>query len=361
MKARTFLAATLVLVLALAACGTDDDLEIVDETGEEPDTDVVEDDDDPAEDVGDEQPPDTPVNIRMGWGIPVEEQKYVMMAFPEVAPNLGTWYEVEWQQFAGTALGVQGLAAGTLDGATVGGQSVANGIAQGADIVITGTIIEEREICTTPYLVRKDDGIETPADMAGRVRGTSAIGGSTHYLGRVMLAEHGLEEEVDYDIVEVSFALGQEALETGQVDMMELASFFGIRALATDQFDVVFCVTDVQDPFVQLLQGFRRDFVEEHPEVIAKFVEDWETVTNWVLDPANRDQVIEATNQATEMPLELLDSFLLLEGQDYHRPRNGALDIDALQANWDFFHEIGEIPDLQVRDHVIPELLPAGS
>jgi ABC-type nitrate/sulfonate/bicarbonate transport system substrate-binding protein len=214
---------------------------------------------------------------------------------------------------------------------------------------------------THPFLTRKDDGIETPADMAGRVRGTSAIGGSTHFLGRAMLAEHGLEEEVDYDLVEVTFALGQEALETGQVDMMELASFFGIRALATDQFDVLFCVTDVQDPFVQLLQGFRRDFVEENPEVVRRFVEDWATVTNWVLDPANRDQVIQATHQATDMPVDLLDSFLLIEGQDYHRPRNGALDIDALQANWDFFHEIGEIPALNVRDHIIPEFMPPES
>ena len=55
-----------------------------------------------------------PVKIRMGWGIPAEEIKYVMMHRPEVAEHLGTSYEIEWQEFSGTALGVQGLAATTV-------------------------------------------------------------------------------------------------------------------------------------------------------------------------------------------------------------------------------------------------------
>src|SRR5690606_32840844 len=57
--------------------------------------------------------PDEPATIRMGWGIPAEDIKYLMMSNPELAENMGTWYEIEWNQFAGTALGVQGLAAGT--------------------------------------------------------------------------------------------------------------------------------------------------------------------------------------------------------------------------------------------------------
>ena len=58
--------------------------------------------DDGAGDSGD------PVKIRMGWGVPGEEIKYVMMRHPEVARNLGKAYDIEWHQFAGTPLGVQG-------------------------------------------------------------------------------------------------------------------------------------------------------------------------------------------------------------------------------------------------------------
>src|SRR5918992_5885081 len=105
-------------------------------------------------------PPDQPVKIRMGWGVPAEEIKYVMMEYPDVAKHMGTWYDIEWRQFAGTALGVQGLAAGTLDCATVGGLSVANGLDQGAEIVILGEFLEERDpYFSTAWMVRKDSGI----------------------------------------------------------------------------------------------------------------------------------------------------------------------------------------------------------
>src|SRR5918999_4635747 len=123
-------------------------------------------------------PPDQPVKIRMGWGVPAEEIKYVMMKYPHVAEHLGTWYEIDWQQFSGTALGVQGLAAGTLDCATVGGLSVANGIDRGAEIVLLGEFIEERQPnFSTAWMVRKDSGIQSLDDLAGKTVATSAVGG----------------------------------------------------------------------------------------------------------------------------------------------------------------------------------------
>ena len=138
----------------------------------------------------------------MGWGIPVEDIKYVMMKFPEVAPNLGKWYKVQWQQFPGTALGVQGLAAGTLDCATVGGLSVANGIDQGANITLLGEFIEERQpYFSTTWMVKKDSGINSLADLKGKIVATSAVGGSTDYVQDFYIqqqaglsAEQGLQE-----------------------------------------------------------------------------------------------------------------------------------------------------------------------
>ena len=79
--------------------------------------------------AADEPPPAKPVTIRMGWGIPAEEIHYVMLNDPSKAPNLGRYYTIQWNQFAGTALGVQGIAAGTLD---AGGYSAVVEIGAGA-------------------------------------------------------------------------------------------------------------------------------------------------------------------------------------------------------------------------------------
>ena len=295
--------------------------------------------------------------IRMGWGIPAEEIKYVMQATPEVAPNLGDCYDVEWNQFAGTALGVQGLAAGTLDGATVGGLSVANGLERGADIVIVGEFIEERQPnFSTAWMVPADSGISSVADLEGRTVATSAIGGSTDYLQDFYISDQaGLEPGSGYTKVEVPFGQQVEGLQAGQFDMGIYPQPFFNALNAAGDFEVIFRLTDVIDPFVQLLQGFRGEWVEQNPEAFQCFMEDWVTVAEYVADPANRDDVIAASSEATGIPTEVLEPFLLTE-DDFFRPERGAISVDALQEEWDFFREVGGLQqDLAVSDHLVEE------
>jgi ABC-type nitrate/sulfonate/bicarbonate transport system substrate-binding protein len=348
------LLALLLAVVAAAGCGGDGD-EAQEETAPA-ETDTT---------AGEAEPPDQPVTIRMGWGIPAEEVKYVMMERPEVAPNLGTWYELDWQQFAGTALGVQGLAAGTLDCATVGGLSSANGFEQGADFVLTGEIIEEatppQEFSTT-WLALADSGIESLEDLRGKTVATSAIGGSTDYLQDIYVErEAGLRPGQDYEKVEIPFSQQQEALLAGRIDVGLYPQPFWGAITAETETTQLFRVTDVINPFVQLLNGCRREFIEENPDVMRKFVEDWATVTNWVRDPANRDAVIEVTSQVMQIPRDVLDTYLLTE-QDYLRPENGAISLEALQEEWDFFREAGGISeDLEVDDFIMEGYVPEGT
>lgn len=296
-----------------------------------------------------------PVTIRMGWGIPAEEIKYVMMDRPDVAPGLGRAYRIEWQEFSGTALGVQGLAAGTLDCATVGGLSVANGLDRGADIVLTGEFIEERTgNFSTAWMARKDAGIDALGDLRDKRVATNAVGGSTDYLQDFHIeAQAGLEPGRDYEKVEVPFGQMQETLLSGRVDLGLFPQPFYGAIDATGEVEPVFRLTDVIDPFVQLLNGCRRSFVEDHPEAIAAFQDDWARVADWIADPANRDAVIAASAKATKIDSDVLERFLLTE-QDYYRPPRGAVNAEALQREWDFFRERGGIQrELKVTDHLL--------
>jgi ABC-type nitrate/sulfonate/bicarbonate transport system substrate-binding protein len=307
-------------------------------------------------------PPEQPLKIRMGWGVPAEEIKYVMMEYPRVAEHLGTWYDIDWQQFSGTALGVQGLAAGTLDCATVGGLSVANGIDQGADIAILGEFIEERDpYYSTAWMVRKDSGIDSLDDLKGKTVATNAVGGSTDYLQDFYIEEEaGLKPGEDYKKVEVPFGQMVETVLAGRVDMGLFPQPFYQAINATGDVKPMFRLTDQIDPFVQLLNGCRRDFVEEHADVMRKFQDDWAAVARWIAEPANRDKVVKASAAATKIPPKVLDGFLLTK-RDYYRPANGAVSVSALQKEWDFFRDQGGIrQDLKVNDHVIADLLPDG-
>jgi ABC-type nitrate/sulfonate/bicarbonate transport system substrate-binding protein len=303
---------------------------------------------------------DKPVTIRMGWGIPAEEIKYVMMRHPEVAPNLGKAYRVQWHQFSGTALGVQGLAAGTLDCASVGGLSVANGIDRGADIVILGEFIEERRpFHTTAWMVRKDSGIDSLSDLRGKTVATNAVGGSTDYLQDFYIAQRaGLKPERDYKKVEVPFGQMQEALLSGRIDVgLFPQPFFG-AVNATGKVRPLFHVTDEIEPFVQIMNACRRDFVEDHRDAMRGFQDDWTRIARWMKEPGNRDEVIAASAAATKIPAKVLDRFLLTR-QDYFRPSSGGVSLGALQKEWDFFRDRGGIKqDLNVSDHAIDGLLP---
>ena len=305
-------------------------------------------------------PPEKPVKIRMGWGIPAEEIKYVMMHAPQVAKNLGTWYDIDWHQFAGTPLGVQGLAAGTLDCATVGGLSVANGLDRGADIVILGEFVEERKpYNSTAWMVRKNSGIDSLDDLRGKTVATAAVGGSTDYLQDFHIERQaGLKPERDYKKVEISFGQMQETLLSGRVDVALFPQPFYSAVDATGEVKTLFRLTDEIEPFVQLLNGCRRDFVEDNRDAMRKFQEDWTRVSRWIAEPGNRDRVIAASAAETKIPADVLDRFLLTK-RDYFRPEGGAVSVAALQREWDFLRERGGIKrDLKVTDHVIDSLLP---
>jgi ABC-type nitrate/sulfonate/bicarbonate transport system substrate-binding protein len=291
--------------------------------------------------------------IRMGWGIPAEEIKYVMQADPKVAPNLGTCYKIEWHQFAGTPPGVQGLAAGSLDGATVGGLSVANGIDKGADIVITGEFIEERTgYFSTRYMV--PDAIQTPADLRGKTVSTVAAAASTDYIQDDYIKEKaGLSPDKDYKKVEVPFGQQVEGIQAGRFVMGTYPQPFYTQLSAKGGYHPLFRITDVIDPFVQLLQGFRRDFMKDHPAAVKCFMEDYAAVARYIADPANRDAVIAASSKATKMPAGLLKSYLLTKN-DYYRPAGGAISVDSLQNEWDFYRQRGAFTrNLKVQDYLV--------
>lgn len=309
-------------------------------------------------------PPAQPVKIRMGWGIPAEEIKYAMQRYgSQVAPLMGKWYTIEWFQFAGTALGVQGLAAGTLDCATVGSLSAPNGIEQGAPIVITGEFIEERTpFFSTTWMVRSNSGINALSDVRGKTVATSAIGGSTDYIQDFYIKQKaGLNVGADYRKVELPFAQQQEALLSGRIDMGLFPQPFYGRILATGQAKPMFRLVDAQNPFVQLLNGCRRSFIEQYPREMKAFVLDWIRVGNWIRNPANRDKVIEASAAATRLPRDVLETYLITQ-QDYYRPPFGAVNVKALQSNWDFFLRMGGIKKkLQVTDYLMPGYYPSAA
>lgn len=294
--------------------------------------------------------------MRLGWGFPGEEMKYVMIAKPDLFPNAGTCYQPEWQRFNGTAEQVQGMATGTLDGGTVALLTFPRAIDQGVELVLTNALIEEtRDGFSVQWTARKGTTLE---DLKGKKIATNALGASLDYIVGVHLQEEaGLALNQDYELVEVPFPQMGDALATGLVDLAPLVQpFYGIFSAseAAADFETLFTDVDILDPTPQLQQGFTKSYATAEPEAVKCFVEDVAKAAEFVLDPANRDEVVKITSEVVELPTEALDPYLLQPGRDFTRPVNSAIDVASLQAAWDLFAEAGAIKaEHQVTDFLI--------
>ncbi len=292
----------------------------------------------PAE-TKDQKPAAAPVKIRMGWGIPAEEIKYVMMKRPEILKNHGKAYTIEWFQFNGTAPQVQALAAGGLDAATVASLSLGKGIDEAnLEVIVTGGMIMEikGESFSTTWLAKKDSGIKSVKDLKGKTMGVNVYGASLDYIAREMLQKNGLKPEVDVKIVEVPFGQMEEALRKGQIQAGVFPQPFLYRAKSTGEFVELFKLTDIDPRFVQLINVFTKKFVKDNPAAVKAFIEDWKIAANYVVK--NRDEAIKVTSEVSKMPVDLLSKFLITK-DDFYRDANGAPDLKALQANLDWLTE----------------------
>jgi ABC-type nitrate/sulfonate/bicarbonate transport system substrate-binding protein len=301
-----------------------------------------------------------PVKIRMGWGIPAEEVKYVMMKRPQILKHYGKVYTIEWFQFAGTAPQATALAADGLDAATLASLSLAESVDKVAlDVKVTGGIIMEvSPNFTSTWLVLENSGISTVKDLKGESIGVNVYGASLDHIQRAILRRAGLEPEKDVKILEISFGLMEATLRRGDIQCGAFPQPFLYRAMEKGGVKPLFRLGDIQPKFVQLINVFQTKFIEKNPEVVKAFLEDWKIASKYIYE--NPEDVRKITSEVTKLPLDLLNKFLLTK-DDFYRDPIGEPDFDTMQKNWDFFYETAKAISkrLNVKNYYLPKFLPS--
>ena len=301
-----------------------------------------------------------PVKIRMGWGIPAEEVKYVMMKRPQVLKNYGKTYTLEWFQFAGTAPQATALAAGGLDAATLASLSLAESIDKiGLDVKVTGGIIMEvSPNFTSTWLVLENSGINAVKDLKGKTIGVNVYGASLDHIQRAILRKAGLDPEKDVKILEISFGLMEATLRKGDIQCGAFPQPFLFRAMDKGGVRPLFRLGDIQPKFVQLINVFQTKFIEKNPEVVRAFQEDWKIASQYI--QKNPAEVRQITSEVTKLPVDLLNKFLLTK-DDFYRDPIGEPDFETMQENFDFFYESARAISkrLDVKNYYLPKFLPS--
>lgn len=278
--------------------------------------------------------------IRVGWTIPAEEAKYLMMKRPELFPDVGKTYKIEWSQFQGTSPMVQAMRAGVLDCSTMAPLSMAQGyIESGLESYIVAQHVHEEKGYFSPYwAVKKDGPINKPEDLKGKVIGTNAYGSGVYFQMVLWLKQHGIDPEKDVKIVETGFPASADAIRSGRVDAGPLVQPFALLAEEKGDIRKMFALSEVQSPTVQIFEACSKAYADKNPEVVKAYVKDLQRAMSKLLE--DRSLAVAVASEVTRAPAELLDKYLFTEKDFAHAP-DMAPNLQSIQETINLQHEAG--------------------
>src|SRR6201989_2602461 len=287
--------------------------------------------------------------IRVGWTIPAEESKYWMMRRPAEFPQLGKVYNVEWTQFQGTSPMTQALAAGALDCATQAPLSLANGVVGGnlKAYIVAQHVFEKPGGFSVYWAVKDDSPIKTIADLKGKTVGISVIGGGTQGPFNMLLRQAGIDPSRDIKLVEVGFAVSEDALRQGRVDGVNMNQPFAARAEAKGGIRKLFSLSEAMPNILHILEACRADFVDTNPDLVKAYVRDITSGMKKAL--ANRDETLKVVSEVMKAPVPVIETYLLKDN-DLGRDPGAAPNFAAIQKMLDIYNEAGMLPKWMSRN-----------
>ena len=282
---------------------------------------------------------DIPV-IRVGWTLPAEEAKYLLMKRPELFPNLNKTYQIKWVQFQGTSPMVQAMRANVLDCSTMAPLSLAQGYLESGlkAYIVAQHAYEKPGNFSVYWAVKADSPIKTAADLKGKVLGTNAYGSGVYFHMVLWLKQHGIDPEKDVKIVETGFPASADAIRSGRVDAGPMAQPFALLAEEKGGVRKLFSLSEVQSPLVQIFEGCSQSYADANPDAVKAYVKDLQSAMKKV--QADHKLAVEVNSEVTRAPAALLGKFLMTE-KDFARVPDMMPDLESIQKTYDLYHQAG--------------------
>jgi sulfonate transport system substrate-binding protein len=285
-----------------------------------------------------------PLKLRVGWAVVPGQLTSIIFAKPEILKHYGKSYTVELIHFRGSTPQITALAAGELDIAALAFSSFGLAIqnAHMDDLRLIGDLYQDGidGYYANEYLVRADSPIHKVEDLKGKVLATNGLGGAVDMALRKILRDHRLEENRDYQIVEIQFPNMAAALEEKKVDLAGMVMPFALIAKKTGKVRTLFTMKDAMGEAQTTLMAARQGFIAQHRAVLVDFFEDWQRAMRWYYDPKNRAEAIRILSNFTKQPPATYQDWLFTK-EDYYRNPDVIPNVKALQSNLDVQKELG--------------------
>jgi len=236
--------------------------------------------------------------IRLGRQTAAEENLWLMLAKPQLAPNLGKAYKIEWSQWRASDMAFKAYEANEVDMATTSANAVIVAASKGLDFKIIASIsLESKRGPETSFIVKADGGPTTIADLKGKTVGIIGYRTSIELWAREGLKTGGLNPDRDVNWVVLPFGAMVESIRSGKIATAGVPEMFAKGELAKGGLRVLF-TSKTGVPFDEELIALIANpaFLKKHPAAARAFLADLVHVTKiYMADTkAGRQAIIDA-------------------------------------------------------------------
>lgn len=276
--------------------------------------------------------------IRFGYieGV-TTTQRILMQERPQMFPNLGKLYQVEWVPIKGSSLVISAAAANQIELGEAAWPTLIKAQLKNIPVITVadGNQSIKGKSFSPTWCVLEDSGIKTIQDLKGKKISVVSLGSDYDIYLRMYLKKHGLDPLKDVKIVEIQQPFSVTALRSKTVDMVPLTTpqYFmekekgGIRSLFNNN-DVI--------PAIQVFVVFaRKAFLKTGEEALKAFLNDY----------------AKAAKYSADNPLEAARIMIKSKG----------LDPEYAEKIGDFSRDPNAVPNLQAMKLVMDILYDAGA
>ncbi len=285
-----------------------------------------------------------PVKIRLAYGIIPGVISPLLFLKPEILKHYGKSYTVESTYIRATSIALQGMASGDVDLSYLSFTALASAIINGGlDMKVISDISSwgSHGHQGPEMVVKTDSGINSIADLKGKILAITAKGTGFHYGLVANLRKAGLQPS-DYTIVEVGIAAMDAALREDRVNLITTVPPFLYISEKKGGVKRLFKPEDAMGDVQSLVLVGSSAFLKKNPEAVKDFLEDYIIALRWFLDPKNHEEAVKITAEFSKRPPAVYESFAFTK-KDFYRNPTATPDIKALQNNIDLMQELGVI------------------
>ena len=295
--------------------------------------------------------------IRFGRQTAAEDNVWLMIAKPDLTPNLDKSYKIEWNQFRASDVAFKAYQGGQIDMLTTACNSVITAASKEVEIKVVASASRETQAgARTQYLSKKDGGPGSIADLKGKIVGIVGHRTATELWARMALKSGGLDPDKDVQWAVVPFASVGDAVRADRIAVGAVPDLFAPTQLAKGDLKILFS-SKTGMPFDEELICVSANpaFMAKNAAAVRGFLADLKTATTYLT--ANRDA---ARKALLEAKLVQLPPDIYLSSPEYVRDPNLRIDLGNFAKQQDALVSAGFIDKkIDLAKLVDLSLLPA--